>query len=182
MPVSPISLSDLAATSAVVTSNGKEYHVTQSYTLTKDLIIEYDEILFIDVVVEFTINSDVYVYNGGLVFLIGDGIQTKISNHGIFVNKGMVSSSNINEYFYTKSDGYFYNLNPNQVGGGDYGDSSALYNFTGETGSKVFDVKTGSTPNLARNNDIQPDEYTSNYQGGIPVTKVQIQQQQQQQL
>ena len=54
------------------------------------------------------------------------------------MNEGLIQSSNKYEYFYNKSGGSFYNLNPNQKDGV----ANQLYNFSGQSGSAIFDVKS----------------------------------------
>jgi len=135
-------LADLVGGSLTDDGNGN-YTLVSNIDLTEDLIIESNETLFINTNIKLNISAN--VHNKGIVFLTGnkdrvDGIlnQTTINNYGVFVNEGLIQSSNKYEYFYNKSGGSFYNLNPNQKDGV----ANQLYNFSGQFGSAIFDVKS----------------------------------------
>jgi len=133
---------------------------TNSFTLIDNIIIDDGETLFINA--EFTIAEGVYIYNKGTFFITNPII---VNNGGVFVNEGLLKGSNREEKFYTKSGGYFFNLNENQIGGGSSGDNTYLYKFVPELGSTCVDVK--STLNLARYN-YNYGEYIPNYTGDVP--------------
>ena len=152
-------LGDLVDGSLTDEGNGN-YTLVSNYTLIENLIIESNETLFINTNIEFNISAN--VYNKGIIFLTGTtNHQTTINNYGVFVNEGLIKSSNQYEYFYNNSGGKFYNLNLNQ------GDAitQELYNFTGRNGSVIFDIK--STFNLGRYY-YNYGAYTGDYVGGIP--------------
>ena len=154
-------MDDLVDVSLTDAGDGN-YTLVSNYALNENLIIESNETLFINADIKFDIPANVYVYNKGIVFLTGTTqTQTTINNYGIFINENLIKSSNQYEYFYNKSGGSFYNLNPNQ------GDAitNELYSFSGASGSVIFDVK--STLNLGRYNNNY-GAYTGGYTGGIP--------------
>ena len=153
------SLADLVGGSLTDDGNGN-YTLVSNIDLTEDLIIESNETLFINTNIQLNISAK--VYNKGIVFLTGNtNNQTTVNNYGVFVNEGLIKSSNQYEYFYNKSGGEFYNLNLNQ------GDAitQELYHFSSRSGSVIFDVK--STFNFGRLNTISGD-YTGDYTGEIP--------------
>ena len=155
-------LDDLVNSSLTDNGNGI-YNLVSNYTLNEHLIIESNETLFISDDIQFDIAANVYIYNKGTIFLTGTTqTQTKICNYGIIINENLIESSNKYEYFYNKSGAIFYNLNPNQVGSAGDG----LYNFSSQSGSAIFDVK--STLNLGRYN-YNYGAYTGGYAGGIPA-------------
>jgi hypothetical protein len=152
-------LADLVSGSLTDDGNGN-YTLVSNIDLTEDLIIESNETLFINTNIQLNISAK--VHNKGIVFLTGNtNNQTTVNNYGVFVNEGLIKSSNQYEYFYNKSGGKFYNLNLNQ------GDAitQELYHFSSRSGSVIFDVK--STFNFGRFNTISGD-YTGDYVGGIP--------------
>ena len=152
-------LADLVGGSLTDDGNGN-YTLVSNIDLTEDLIIESNETLFINTNIQLNISAK--VHNKGIVFLTGNtNNQTTVNNYGVFVNEGLIKSSNQYEYFYNKSGGEFYNLNLNQ------GDAitQELYHFSSRSGSVIFDVK--STFNFGRLNTISGD-YTGDYVGGIP--------------
>ena len=152
-------LADLVGGSLTDDGNGN-YTLVSNIDLTEDLIIESNETLFINTNIQLNISAK--VHNKGIVFLTGNtNNQTTVNNYGVFVNEGLIKSSNQYEYFYNKSGGKFYNLNLNQ------GDAitQELYHFSSRSGSVIFDVK--STFNFGRFNTISGD-YTGDYVGGIP--------------
>jgi hypothetical protein len=153
-------LADLVDNSLTTNGNGN-YNVVSNYTLSEHLIIENNETLFINANVVFDINANVYVYNKGIVFLTGTTeTQTTINNYGIFINENLINSSRNYEYFYNKSGASIYNLNPNQGEG-----PNELYNFSGQSGSIIFDVN--STLNFGYYN-YNSGTYTGGYTGGVP--------------
>ena len=152
-------LADLVGGSLTDDGNGN-YTLVSNIDLTEDLIIESNETLFINTNIQLNIYS--IIHNKGRFFLTGNtDNQTTVNNYGMFVNEGLVQSSNQYEYFYNMSGGKFYNLNPNQRDGV----ANQLYRFNAQSGSAVFDVK--SAFNFGRYNSNY-GAYTGDYTGGIP--------------
>ena len=152
-------LADLVGGSLTDDGNGN-YTLVSNIDLTEDLIIESNETLFINTNKQLNISAN--VHNKGIVFLRGNtDNQTTINNYGVFVNEGLVRSSNQYEYFYNNSGGKFYNLNTNQRDEV----TNQLYYFSNRSGSAIFDVK--STFKLSRVSS-NSGSYTGDYTGGIP--------------
>ena len=152
-------LADLVGGSLTDDGNGN-YTLVSNIDLTEDLIIGSNETLFINTNIQLNISSN--IHNKGIVFLTGNtDNQTTINNYGVFVNEGLVQSSNQYEYFYNMSGGKFYNLNPNQRDGV----ANQLYRFNAQSGSAVFDVKSAFKFGRFNSND---GSYTGDYTGGIP--------------
>ena len=152
-------LADLVSGSLTDDGNGN-YTLVSNIDLTEDLIIESNETLFINTNIQLNISAK--VHNKGIVFLTGNtNNQTTVNNYGVFVNEGLIQSSNKYEYFYNKSGGKFYNLNLNQKDGV----ANQLYNFSGQSGSAIFDVK--SAFKFGRYN-YNSGSYTGDYTGEIP--------------
>ena len=152
-------LADLVGGSLTDDGNGN-YTLVSNIDLTEDLIIESNETLFIKTNKQLNISAN--VHNKGIVFLRGNtDNQTTINNYGVFVNEGLVRSSNQYEYFYNNSGGKFYNLNTNQRDEV----TNQLYYFSNRSGSAIFDVK--STFKLSRVSS-NSGSYTGDYTGGIP--------------
>ena len=166
---STMTLADLSNAYITTYNGGDTWTIpTTTTTLNVNIIIDVGQSLEIGQNATFTINSGVYIHNKGTFKLMGSNPpSSRVNNYGVFINEGLITSSNRYEYFYNYGGGYFFNFNTSLTGGGSYGDNKHLYNMTAWSGSKFYDVKSTTTPEVSRYSYVYGD-YIPSYGGGVP--------------
>jgi hypothetical protein len=165
---STMTLADLFNENITTYNGGDTWTIPTTTTLNVNIIIDVGQRLEIGENATFTISSGVYIHNKGTFKLIGHGSpSSRVNNKGVFINEGLITSSNKYEYFYNYGGGYFFNFNTSLTGGGYWGDNKHLYYMKILSGSKFYDVKSTTTPEVSRVSSVNGD-YIPSYGGGVP--------------